>query len=73
MNYEVSSGYRIQPKENWRFVAFLKNQVEVDGVMYWFSEFVNSGKFKIHDVIIMNVGGDSAVGTVFHVWYEKHV
>ncbi|GAA0847997.1 hypothetical protein AWU65_03680 [Paenibacillus glucanolyticus] len=61
--------YRIQPKENVKFVEFYKNPVNVEDQEYWFRDFINSDKYKIHEVIVFK--GKESWDITYHVWYES--
>lgn len=64
--------YRISPKEGWKVAIFSNGSyAEIDGNSYWFSSFVNSEKYIIHEVISMMKVDSGSNKSIYHVWYES--
>lgn len=62
--------YRIQPVEGSRFVEFIEAQAEINGEKHRFSDFINSGQYKIHEVVV--IGGNQELWQpIYHVWYGE--
>lgn len=72
VNIEGTQMYRINPKNGWKIIKFDgKNGKMIDGENYSATEFINSEKFTIHEVICFAKVEIGSVREFIHIWYEN--